>query len=102
MAKGLRHLTLDVSEMGLDTPYADGDFDAVLVRKFVEVEPGKDSLWEHDLGRKPNQITIVHSDKAVNYPQVVARDVSQVILRFIPDWVSGYTAQKFTVTLRFA
>ena len=100
--KRIRHLTLDVSEMDLDTPYADGDFDAVVVRKFVEVEPGKDSLWKHDLNRKPNQITVVHSDRAVNYPEIVSLDVSQAILRFVPEWVSTYTARKFNIVVRFA
>lgn len=102
MAKGLRHLTLDVAEMAYDAPHADGDFDAVLVKKFVEVEPGKDSVWMHDLGRKPNQITVVYSDLAINNPQIVTRDVNVVILRFVPDWISTYTSRKFNVVLRFA
>lgn len=102
MAKGIRHLTLDASEMDLDTPYADGDFDAVLVKKFVEVEPGKDSVWKHGLGRKPNQITVVNSDTAINNPEVVARDADVAILRFVPDWITTYTSRKFNVVLRFA
>lgn len=102
MAKGIRHLTLDASEMEYDTPYRDGDFDAVLVKKFVEVAPGEDSVWHHDLGRKANQITVVHSDLAINNPQIVTRDVNVVILRFVPDWVSTYTSRKFNVVLRFA
>ena len=102
MGKGLRHLTLDVSEMDLDTPYADGDFDAVLVKKFVEVAPGSDSVWKHGLGRKPNQITVVHSDLAINNPEVVARDVDTLTLHFVPDWISTYTSRKFNVVLRIA
>lgn len=102
MGKGLRHLTLDVSEMDLDTPYTDGDFDAVVVKKFVEVAPGEDSVWGHDLGRKPNQITVVHSDLAINNPEVVTRDADVAILRFVPEWISTYTSRKFNVVLRFA
>lgn len=102
MAKGIRHLTLSVQEMDLDTPYQDGDFDATKVKKFVEVAPGSESVWKHGLERVPNHIEIVYSDRALNYPEVVRVDRETVTLKFVPDWVSTYTARSFNIVLRFA
>ena len=102
MAKGTRHLTLSVQEMDLDYPYQDGDFDAVKVKKFIEVAPGAESIWRHGLERVPNHIEIVYSDRALNYPEVVLVDRETVTLKFVPEWVSAYTSQSFNIVLRIA
>lgn len=102
MAKLIKHMTLDAAAMLLDSPYQDGDFDATKVKKFVEVAPGVDSVWVHGLERVPNHIEIVYSDRALNYPEIVSRSVNDVVLRFVPDWVSNYTSRKFNIILRFA
>lgn len=102
MAKLIKHLTLSVAEMLLDSPYQDGDFDATKVKKFVEVAPGVDSVWQHGLERVPNHIEITYSDRVLNYPEIVSMDRDTATLRFVPDWVSNYTSRKFNIVLRFA
>lgn len=98
----IKHLTEDVDQMELDRPYKDGDFDAVKVKRFIEVEPGQESVWNHNLGRKPSDITITYSNRALNYPEVVRRDAYNVVLKFVPDLIGAYTSKKFILVLRFA
>lgn len=98
----IKSLTMSIEDMALDTPYKDGDFDAVKVKNFVEVAPGGESVWTHNMGRIPNDITPFYSNRALNYPEVVRRDAYTVVLKFIPDLVGTYTSKKFLLGMRFA
>jgi hypothetical protein len=97
-----KRLTLTPDQMDFERPYKDGDSDAVKVKKFIEVDPGAESVWNHNLGRKPAEITITYSNRALNYPEWVRVDAYNAVLKFVPDLVGAYTSKKFILVLRFA
>ena len=81
-----------LTELQYDIPVKDGDFDATLLKVFVE-EAEKPVVLNHGLSRTPIKVTVSYSDVPMTSPQIDTLNDERAELQFFEN--------KATVIMRF-
>lgn len=80
------------ADFDFDTPTRDGDFDATLVKTFVETAETP-VVIEHGLGRTPIQVSVKYSNVPMTYFQIDTLNEERAEIQFFEN--------KATVIMRF-